>query len=524
MKKILLFAYFIFFTFATLHTTTAQDSDLVLVLDPDTIEWNPIYTYSTTEAQMYTAIYEGLVVYDPRTLQPRPGAASRWVISEDKLEYTFTIREDAKYQDGTPVTSQDFKNTWLLMLEQGNESPFSFLLDPVRGAKAFRRGEETSSRSVGLSTPDSKTLVIELEKPAAHFLSILCHQSLVPIPAQFRNTKPWPGSEDLPSNGPYFISEYTEKQIIFEKNPEYWDVDRVALNTIQALFRDEPKLNSSEFNYGSINWILGSFDAQELRIPGSLQINPQFSTNYYFFNARNEPWSIPAVRTALMLFLPMDEIRSTDVYFVPTNRLVPEIPGYPEPESLAAMNIEEGKALLMQAGYPNGEGLPPINILQPAGQESQRIGEVMKKAWESQLQVSVELNPVPYYDLQTTQNAHTFTLTTISWVGDFADPLTFLNMWLSDNPVNLAGYSNNEYERLLEQASVLEGKERFSKLSEAESLLLQSGVLFPISHSPAINVIDLEEIEGWYPNALNIHPFKNMAFASRRAPFNVVSF
>lgn len=520
----LLFVLIYGFLSAALGAAT-HDDEYVVVLGPSSIEWNPLYTYSTTEAQLYTAVYEGLVVYDPRTLQPRPGVASRWSISEDKRSYTFHLRKDARYQDGSPVTAQDFRETWELMLRQGNNSPFSFLLDPIQGAADFRLGRTRDANTLGIETPDDHTLVITLEKPAAHFLSILCHQSLVPLPQGHRTAESWNGSDELPSNGPYRIAEYTDEHIVFQKNDQYWDRARVLLPSIRVLFREDPLKNSQEFNYGSVQWIMDSFDAEVIRIPGSLQIHPQFSTHYYFFRSAEPPWDDPSIRKAIALALPLAQLRSEDVYFVPTARLVPEIPGYPEPETLGtAQNASAARALLAEAGYPLGRGLPPLRVLQPEGQESQRIGTLIKESLEGTLELEVILETLPYAQFQAAQRDGSFTLSTISWVGDFADPLTFLNMWVTDNPVNIGGYANPEYEQLLDQASLLEGEERFTKLSEAESLLLTQAALIPISHSPSINVIDLEETEGWYPNALDIHPFKNMAFATQRAPYNVVRF
>jgi peptide/nickel transport system substrate-binding protein/oligopeptide transport system substrate-binding protein len=103
-----------------------------------------------------------------------------------------------------------------------------------------------------------------------------------------------------------------------------------------------------------------------------------------------------------------------------------------------------------------------------------------------------------------------------TWIGDFADPYTFLQMWRRDSNLNDAQYNDAEYEARMEKSMREEGRTRWQTLAEAETLLLSRGTVLPISYSPAINIVDTEEIEGWYPNVLDIHPFKYMAFKNLR--------
>src|SRR5690606_13965845 len=123
--------------------------------------------------------------------------------------------------------------------------------------------------------------------PAPHFLSVLAHQSLVVIHPDFRNNRRWQHAAPIPSNGPYLISSRTAQRIEMEKNPHYWDANNVAIQRISIILRDDAVLNTQDYNAGSVDWILGSFDSSELRVPGSFQIGAQFATSYlYFRNAK----------------------------------------------------------------------------------------------------------------------------------------------------------------------------------------------------------------------------------------------
>jgi peptide/nickel transport system substrate-binding protein/oligopeptide transport system substrate-binding protein len=209
--------------------------------------------------------------------------------------------------------------------------------------------------------------------------------------------------------------------------------------------------------------------------------------------------------------------------YIPSDSLVPQIGDYPEVQGISEQKLEEGLELLSEAGYPEGAGLPQIRIAVPRGEETRRIAELMKESWEAELELSAEIREYPfdsYYDELKTSD---FTVGTLTWIGDFADPLTFLQMWTAESSLNLSRYENREYDETIEKALAEEQTdERLELLAEAERLLLKGAMVLPIKHSPAFNVVDLEEVEGWFPNPLDIHPFKYLHFSVPSLPQGVV--
>jgi oligopeptide transport system substrate-binding protein len=499
-----------------------QPTHFTAAMFPGRIEWNPLYTYTSSEAQLFTAIYEGLVIYHPRTLQPIPGVASSWTRSDDGRTYTFTIRPNARYHDGTPVRAQDFRDTWIHMLQPSHNAPFGFLLDKIVGVRDFRTGRTTSPSGIGIQVPNDQTLVLNLINPAPHFLSILAHQSLVPMHRDFRNTRRWGINDQIPSNGPFIVSSLSSNRIEFARNPHYWDRTNVGLDRITIIQRDDAGQNTRDFNSGSIDWIMSSFDSSAIRVPNSLLIGAQFATTYLFPNTQSPIFANDSIRRAILSYLPMDSIRNPDIYFVPSARLVPQIDGYPEPQGFQNLSAEEALSILEDQGFASGRGLRPLRIILTQGQESQRIGQLIKSALESALELSVVVSYHSFDELQEIQATGDFDLSLISWVGDYADPLTFLDLWQKDNPINLARFNDPAFEELLDEAALKVGNDRFAALSRAESRLITTGAVIPIAHSPSINVIDLREISGWYVNPLDIHPFKDIRFEGNRAPADVV--
>ncbi len=498
------------------------EKTLIVSLDPSEIELNPIQSFSATEAQLFSGLYEGLVSYHPFTLEPMPGAAARWDILEGGKIYRFYLREDALYWNGDPVTASDFKETWLLLLDPAQEAPYSFLLDSVKGARDYRLGLNQDPDSVSIRALAENILEVELESPADHFLKILCHHSFSPLHPGVRDEILGGGKAPGLGNGPFYLLKSSDEELVFTRNELYWDVKNVNLNEIRFVFHDDDALTANLFNAGEIHWSLGNIQISLVENRQSVVINPLFATTYYFFSTKTPPFDNPKIRRALSLLLPWEDIRSDEFLFTPAPTLIPALDGYPEPEGIIAGNRKQALELLAEAGYPGGSGLPPIILRIPRGLEQSRTVTIMIETWNEVLDTEIRSELYPSEVYYTSLKEEGYTLGTLTWIGDFADPLTFLQMWSSDSNLNDGGYANPAYDERLITAASQVGNRRLSTLSEAEEILLSEGTVLPISHQPAFNVLDLSSLHGWYPNPLDIHPFKYMEFSIPELPDNIV--
>ncbi|MFW5688721.1 MAG: peptide ABC transporter substrate-binding protein [Spirochaetota bacterium] len=502
--------------------SSAQGTDTFVVnFLPTEIGYNPIVSYTTSEAQIYSGIYEGLVSYDPFSLDPIPAVASRWEISTDGTRYRFFLRPEARYSDGTPVLASDFRDAWLLMLDPATNAAYASLMDIVEGAREYRTGATSDPASVGIRAVSDRILEVELEQRATHFLRILCHHSFVPVHPEVLTSRDWSDPTTIPTNGAYTVSSADADSIVLTENPEYWDRRRVEFEEIEIRLNDDAQAVTAAFNEGEIDWVRGGIDLAGVEDTDDLVINPLFATTYYQFSADVEPFDDPRVRRALALLLPWDEIRTDEIWWVPAKTLVPELPSYPEAEGIVGTNESEALRLLDEAGYPDGEGLPPITISIPSPLETDIVAQAMIEGWEGALDVTVEAEVVAYPRYFNFVEEGEWMVSTISWIGDFADPLTFLDMWTTGSNLNNSRFSNETYDGLIREAMGMTGDERYETLSRAEEILLSDGVVLPISHSPSINLIRIALVEGWYPNPLDIHPFKYMGPASGRPLPNV---
>ena len=496
--------------YAESRPRSLQSDEFVVSFSKGEVELDFRKSYIASEAQLFTAIYEGLFSYHPLTLEPVPAAASRWETSDDKKTWTFTIRENAKFQNGDPLRAEDFRASWLSLLDPERDSPYSSLFDIIAGARDYRLGK-LNANEVGISAPDEKTLVVNLNSPASFFPSMLCHHSFSPIHPSMVNEESW--TKPI-SNGPFIIEEIDEEKIVFGRNLNYWDSRRVSLNKLTVVYSENGDEAAAMWNSGQARWIHGEVNYEALTDRSGIEVNAMFATHYYFIRSAKKPWNDFRLRQALSLVLPWDEIRQG--YSLPAKTLIHPIPNYPEIDGIDEVNLEKARDLMAEAGYPSGVGLPELVIRVTPSQEADRLARLMAQAWFETLGLSVKIDVVPYQQYFQSLKLEDYDVGSTTWIGDFADPYTFLQMWCRDSNLNDAHHNDDDYEALIEKSLTEEGNKRWETLAEAEKLLLSRGNVLPIAYSPAVNIIDLDEIDGWYPNVLDIHPFKYMLIKTRR--------
>jgi len=460
-----------------------------------------------SEAQVFTALYEGLFSYNPVNIGPVRAAAEDWEVSEDKKTWTFTLRKNARFSNGDPVRAEDFRAAWLSILEMGDAAPYSSLFDVIEGARDYRLGKTRDRAKVGVSAPNDRTLVVKLASPAPYFRSMLCHHSWSPIHPSLLAAKVWDASTII-SNGPYTLAEKTEEEAVLLRNENYWDAKNVDLAKVTLKFGDDDGNEATAlWNSGEARWVAGAFNDEGLTDLSGIQVNAMFATHYYYICSTKPALRDARVRQALALALPWDEIRKNA--FLPARTLIFPIEGYPEVETDIDTDTEKAASLLAQAGYAGGKGLPTVVLRVLQGAE--KTGGIMAEAWQA-LGVPVKVEVVPGSRYFASLRGSDYDVGSFTWIGDFADPYTFLQMWRRDSNLNYAHYSDDEYEALLDQAANEEDEERLATLSRAEKLLLERGTVLPINYSPAVNLVDTDELDGWYPNVLDIHPFKYLSF------------
>jgi oligopeptide transport system substrate-binding protein len=516
---------------ASLAASAAEEEapkpeEFVVAFNVLDLQLDPHHSIYSAEAQIFTAAYEGLFSYDPNSLDPVKAACRSYNRSQDGKTYTFYIRDEARWSDGSPLLARDFRDAWLRALDPKQKADYVEFFDVIAGAHAYRTGKTADASAVGISVIADKILQVKLESRADYFTRLLCHHSFSPIHPSMLKAGNWRAALPFPVNGPYAFKSFDSSGLLMARNEKYWDAASVKIPRIRAIFTDDEADATRRFDDGSIHWLAGPMDFNALLGQGSIQIGLMFSTHYWFFDCGQAPWSDRDIRRALGLLLPWDQLRSKDKYLAPASTLVLPFPSYQSAKGIAAADQEEAMRLLEKSGHKNGSGLPGIVILVSEGSDdAKRVAGLMKEAWEKLPDLNVELKavqPTDYFPaVRSGPAAGGWTLASTSWIGDFADPLAFLQMWAADSNLNDARFADPEYDRLLGAAALKTGDDRLDALALAETRLLSGAAALPLYHSLAANVIDNDFVDGWYPNALDIHPFKYMSFGERRVRSNV---
>ena len=479
---------------------------------------HPHAAYNANEAQILTGIYEGLCTYDPYTLQPVAGLAKDWKISADGLTWTFTLRDKLTFENGDPITAQVFCDSFINLLNPQLDLPYASLLDCVKGVKEYRSGKTSDTAHVGVYAESDTSLKISLVYPAEQLANILCHHAFSAVhPSQLKAVTQYAGKSSFqnPSaaftpiaSGPFKIESFTDDKIRLIKNSAYWDTEAVRLPAISIVLDEDADKMTNAFNQGTVHWLCGSVNLNKVAAAYTIHITPMFATEYFYFKTNAAPCNNQTIREALLAALPYAELRKD--YLIPAKTLVFPLTGYPAVPGIDKQDVAKAEKLLKNA--PQSETTKPVKILLPNTAFYTEQAALLKSTWEK-IGIVTEITIVPFEEYYSRLKTDDYHLAVISWIGDFADPLAFLELFRLDSSLNDSGWHNAEYENFIKKASAEQNrKKRFEYLAKAEQLLLDSSVLIPLSHVPAINVIDLSDIKGWYVNAVNIHPFKYIRF------------
>ena len=486
-------------------------------------ELDPQIVTGVSEGNITMALLEGLVSEDPVDLHPEPGVAESWDISPDKKVYTFHLRKNAKWSNGDPVTAQDFWESYKRILTPTLAAEYAYMHFMVKNAEAYNEGKIKDFNQVGYKVLDDHTLQITLDNPTPYFLSLLTHQSWYPVhlPTVEKYGKPyrrgnkWTRPGHFVGNGPFVLAKWRiNDEIVVRKSPTYWDKDRVRLKEIHFLPIDSDDAEERAFRSGQLHITytvpLTKIDVYKKEHPELIRIAPYLGTYFYDINVTKPPLNDVRVRRALSLALDRESIvkNVTRGGQLPAFTFTPPgIGGYTCRTRLHE-SVAEARRLLAEAGYPNGKNFPTVELLYNTLEAHRAIAEAIQQMWKRNLGIGVRLVNEEwkvYLDSQRTLN---YQISRAGWIGDYNDPNTFLDMLVTGGGNNRTGWSNPEYDRLIEEAArTIDPQQRLEVFQKAEAILLQDLPVIPIYIYTRVFLIR-PEVKGWHPNILDHHPYK----------------
>lgn len=502
-----------------------RDGILLISTGAEPRDLDPHVVTGLPEHKVIKSILQGLVSDHPTSSNyVEPGVATHWEHANGYREWTFFLRDNARWSNGDPVTAEDFLFAFQRILNPLFAAPYASMLYIIDGAEAFHMGESTDFADVGVHAPDPLTLHFRLTASAPFFPLMLTHYTYFPVHrptlerfnAVANRGTAWTRSANFVGNGPFRLTEWLPNQrISVERNPYYWDAENVHLNGIRFFPIEDSQAEYRAFHAGQLH-VTNSlpFNRRDrYRAAGLpiLQENPYFATSYLGINTNRPHLQSRLVRQALGAAL--DTARIIDQVtkngrpaagFVP-----PGIEGYPV-RTERFFDPERARRLLAEAGHPNGQGLAEIEIVIPHTDTSRTVAEVVQEMWRRELGVRARVSTKEWQVLLAELDNDNFDVFMLGWIGDYMDPRTFLKIMRTGDGNNRTGFANPQFDELIARSdAAATPAERFALLAEAEEILMYEMPIIPMNWTNNLFLLH-PDVHGWAPKPLDDVPYKHL--------------
>ncbi len=486
--------------------------------EPETID--PQKNTASDGSTLVNHAFEGLMKLDSEN-NIVGGQAEKYEVSEDGKVYTFTLRNDAKWSDGEPVKASDFVYSWQRLVNPETASDYNYMIDMVVNANEIMEGKKDISE-LGIKAIDDKTLEITLTTPTAYFLEICAFPATYPVRSDIVDANPDTWSTDPETyigNGPYVLEEWNHQaNMIYTQNENYYDVENLGPDKIKFELMEDNNTILSAFKNGEI--LFGDDlpnDEIEAMTGNGLEIKSQLGTYFLCVNVNKEGLNDAKVRQALSLAIDREYIvdKVAQGGQIPADTFVPtglsdidtSKEFHDEAEAWYSAdandyesNVQKAKELLKEAGYENGKGLPSIELMCNPGHEA--VMEAIQNMWQEQLGVNVTISSQDWNVFISTRKEGEYQVARHGWLADYNDPISFLDMWVTDGGNNDAQWSNAEYDKLISEIKASTSQEeRFEKMHEAEKILGEEMPVIPLYYYTDLMLVS-EKLEGFYTSPL----------------------
>ncbi|MED5382259.1 MAG: peptide ABC transporter substrate-binding protein [Verrucomicrobiota bacterium] len=496
-----------------------EPADFVIINGPDPESLDPAIITSQADGRIVSAMFEGLTRFNAVTAQAEPALAKRWELSGDGNVYTFHLRDGIRWSTGEPITAHDVVYSWRRAVDPATASDYAGMLFYVKNAEAINGGKLTDLARLGVRAIDDQTVRVELAAPTPFFRELCAFWTLAVVPQKSieQHGDLWCLSRPLPVSGSHTLDFWRVRdRIRLRKNERYWDAANTRNEVVDLLPVEAPAtaINLYEAGQADVIWDKSLVPTELL---DALSPRPDFhrfdylGTYFVRFNTTKKPLEDPRVRKAMALAI--DKARLVAKYTTGGERLaghfVPPGTGDYTPPSGPAHDPALAKRLLAEAGYPGGDGFPAdFEYLFNSSDLNRNIAVELQRMWRDTLGIQVKLRQAENKVYLAAQSALDYHVSRSSWIGDYNDPNTFLDMFMAQNGNNRTGWANAEYDQLIRRANATSDlAKRNALFREAETLLIADELpIVPLFFYVGINIYHPERIGGIHANILDIHP------------------
>ena len=491
---------------------------------------DPHIVSGVIEANILRALFENLINNDPESDTATPGGAAFEVTPDATATvWTAKLRPDGKWSDGMPVTARDFTFSYERLLTPELGAKYAEMLYFLKGAEDFNKGKTTDFATVGVEAVDDLTLRLTLRGPTPYFREILKHYTWGPVPRHVvlkhgsigQRGNPWTRSENIVGNGPYKLKSWRRTDHIeVERNPYYWNAANVTLNGVRFLPVTNYYTEGRMFRDGQLHVTYSAtpevVDLMKKEHPEQLRQEPYVGTAFYRLNTTRKPLNDARVRQALSFAVDRQAI-CDHVFrgYKPAYAITPPMGDYAPPH-IACLDKEKARRLLAEAGYPGGKDFPRLKVLIASREVAATLAQALQAMWRETLGIEVEIENKEWNAYLVAMQDLDYDIANAGWVGDYLDPLTFLEIWTAGNGNNNTGWDSPEFRGLLQKSFMeTDGQRRLGLLQQAETVLIEEAPILVVAWQ-ARNYLVHPAVEGWHPLLLSTNPYQFIRLAPRR--------
>ena len=472
----------------------ASQQTIVRHIKDEPASLDPMKAVGLPEIQVMRDLFEGLTSQDANG-QIVPGVAESWSSNDNKI-WLFTLRKDARWSDGSPVTAQDFVYSWQRLVDPKNSSPFAWFaaLSGIENAEAITKGSMSPDK-LGVTATDATHLKVTLSRPVPWLPAMMANAALFPVPQKIIQAEgdAWTAPGKLVGNGAYQLqTRVVNEKIVLVRNKHYWDDKHSVLTQVTFLPINEESSATKRYRAGGID-ITESFPKNmfallKKSLPGEVYTPDQLGTYYYAFNTQKGPTADVRVRKALSWSIDRriiaEKVLGTGEkpawHFTPdvTAGFTPQ-QSYLQQHSQQELNAQ-AKALLAAAGYGPAKPLH-LTLLYNTSESHQKIAIAVASMWKKNLGAEVTLQNQEWKTYIDSRNSGNFDVIRASWVGDYNEPSTFLSLLTASHSGNIARFNSAEYDALLAKASTETSVQaRNADYNKAEQIIADQAPIAPL--------------------------------------------
>lgn len=485
-------------------------------IDPQLVE-------DVTGSAIARDLFEGLLTQKADgTLAP--GVATRWEVSDDKMTYTFYLRDTARWSNGDPVTAHDFVYAWRRAVDPKLASPYSgyMRLMSIANAAEIIEGKKPVEK-LGVKAIDDLTFQVHLKNPLPYFPTMVVHTTTMPAhrPTIEKHGDQWTRPGNMVSNGAYVLTEHVlNERLVRERNPRYWNNDNTLIDKVVALVINDENQAFNRYQAGELDMAAvptGQYKRLKQKMPDEVYSVPRLCSYYYALNVEKKPLDDVRVRKALAYAVNRDIITRNILQagqipaytFTPGSTANFEVPEVPYAKMTQKERDRKARELLAEAGFDKSNPLQ-VTILYNTSEGHKKIAIAISQMWKRVLGVKTTLENQEWKTFLNTRDLGDFQVARAAWCGDYNEASTFLELMMSNSEYNDSNYKNPEVDRLMEASKTLDDPN--PNYTRVEEIIAEDFPIIPIYHytntfllKPSVKGWPFDNVENmWYSRNLYI--------------------